>query len=247
MKRFTVAAAAFLFGIALAAPLSFAAGVKVTGFAPYQAFEASSGASYTADASGNVSNVTVGPDLRDLLSMGGRTLDSTLAPSANGLYATALPLLHARNSDGSVLAAAAAAGKFGVTVTLATATYLVSQAANSTTVSPIALFDVVLPRNYVAGQNITVTVNTQYVLGGGTIGTHTINANAYRTASNGTQGADMINVSAGSVGAAAADVTFTIVGTSLNPGDRVILQLAMVIQDTAGSAITGQINSVRLS
>ncbi len=134
-----------------------------------------------------------------------------------------------------------------MTVTLATATYLVSQAANSTTVSPIALFDIVLPRNYVAGQNITVTVNSQYVLGGGTIGTHTINANAYRTASNGTQGADMINVSAGSVGAAAADLSFTIVGTSLNPGDRVILQLAMVIQDTAGSAITGQINSVRLS
>ncbi len=245
MRRFA-AATAFLFGLALSTA-AFAAGVKVTGFAPYQAFEASSGTAYTADSSGNVSNVAIGPDLRDLLSMGGRTLDSTIAPAANGLYATALPLLHASNSDGSTVAAAASAGKFGLTVTLATGTFLVSQAANSTTVSPIALFDVVLPRNYVAGQNITVTINCQYVLGGGTIGTHTINANAYRTANDGTQGADMINVSAGSVAAAAGDVAFTIVGTTLNPGDRVILKAAMVISDTGGSAITGQVNSVRLN
>ncbi len=247
MKRFTVAAAAFLFGVGLVAPLSFAAGVKVTGFTPYQSFEASSGSAYSADASGNVSNVPIGPDLRDLLSMGGRTLDSTIAPAVNGLYATALPILSARNTDGSALAAGAAAGTFGVTVSLATATYLVSQAANSTTVSPIALFDIVLPRNYVAGQNITVTINCNYVLGGGTIGTHTINANAYRTANDGTEGADMINVSAGSVAATAGDVTFSIAGTTLSPGDRILLKAAMVIQDTAGSNVFGHVNSVRLS
>jgi hypothetical protein len=49
------------------------------------------------------------------------------------------------------------------------------------------MFDYVLPRNYVAGSNLTLTVSAQYTPGSGTVGTHTLNANAYRTANDGTQ------------------------------------------------------------
>jgi len=34
---------------------------------------------------------------------------------------------------------------------------------------------------------LTLTVSAQYTLGSGTVGTHTLNANAYRTANDGTQ------------------------------------------------------------
>jgi hypothetical protein len=39
----------------------------------------------------------------------------------------------------------------------------------------------------VAGSHLTLTVSAQYTLGSGTVGTHTLNANAYRTANDGTQ------------------------------------------------------------
>jgi hypothetical protein len=38
-----------------------------------------------------------------------------------------------------------------------------------------------------------------------------------------------------------------ITGTTLLPGDRIILKAVEVIQDSGGSNITGQVNSVRLS
>ena len=209
-------------------------------------YQAQSGTQYSPDSSGNITSVA-DSDLRDLLADGLFKNDSSLVPSANGLYATALPLLSGRNSDGSVLAAAAASGKFGVTVSLGTSISLVTEAANSSTKTDIVLFDVVLPRNYIAGQSITVTVNTAYTLGSGTVGTHTLAAAAYKTASDGTQGSTIVSTSAATVPAAAADVTHTITGTTLSPGDRLILALTLVIQDTGGSNITANINSVRLS
>jgi hypothetical protein len=202
---------------------------------------------YTADVNGNVAVVLSGRDVQDLEGWGGQVNDSTLSPSANGLYAMALPLLSARNSDGSVLAAAAAAGKFGVSVTLATSTFLISEAANSNTKTDTAVFDVVLPRSYVAGQNVTITSNVQYVVGAGTVGTHTVTFHAYRTAAAGTQGADLVATGAVTVPATATDVTSVITGTTLLPGDRLLVTAVVVIQDTGASNITAQINSVRLS
>lgn len=221
--------------------------VNVTGLVPGQDYQTKTNNIYTADTSGNVASVPKGSDLRDLEAQGARVVDTTQTSAPNGLYATALPLMHGRNSDGSAIAAAASAGKFGLTVTLGTGTFLVSEAANSNTKTDIALFEHVLPRGYVAGKNITLTANVQYVLGGGTVGTHTVNANAYRTANDGTQGVDLINVSAATVPAVATDVVFTIAGATLNPGDRLVLKVTEVIQDTGASNITAQINGVRLS
>jgi len=218
----------------------------LVGGTPLQGYQAQSGTQYAADINGKVTSVAL-LDLPSLLGNGLRLNDSTLNPSANGLYATALPLTQARNSDGNVLAAAAASGKFGQTVTLGTTTSLVTEAANSSTKTDIALFDIILPRTYVAGQNVTVTLNTAYTLGSGTVGTHTLDAEAFLIASDGTSGSDLVSTSAATVPAAAADVTHTITGTTLLPGSRLVLRLTLVIVDSGGSNITANINSVRLS
>jgi hypothetical protein len=221
--------------------------VNVKGLTPGQTYVTSANNAYTADISGNVANVPAGRDVADLEAWGAEKNNSALSVAATGIYPLPLPLLHARNSDGSVLAAAASSGKFGVSITLGTSTFLVTEAANSSTKTDTAVFDVILPSSYIAGQNVTITANVQYVVGSGTIGSHTVTFHAYRTAKDGTQGSDLVATGAVSVPATATDVTSVITGATLLPGDRLTLSAVMVIQDTGASNITGQLNSVRLS
>ena|SRR5258707_3871237 len=221
--------------------------VSVTGFAPYQTFSVSSGTSYTADASGTVTSVPINTDLRDLLHDGGIRVDSTATPGATGMFATQLPLLTGKNSDGTTLAASPAAGKFGLTLSAGTSEVLTSENANSNTKTDVVVFEHQLPRNYIAGQNITITANGLYTLGAGTVGTHTIGAAAYKCANAGTQGSTLVATAAASLATTAGDFNFVITGTTLNPLDRIMISLTIIIQDTGASNINAAINSVRLS
>jgi hypothetical protein len=171
---------------------------------------------------------------------------SAQTEAANGLFATPLNLLAARNADGSVVAAGASAGKFGYAVALATSFAMASESANNNTKTDDCLFEYVLPAWYVAGQNVTVTVNAS-ITGSGTLSTKTAQIKAYRTASNGTQGADIGPGSASAMTAGGADVAFTITGTTLNPGDKIVLELETVLIETASSGMVANINSVRVS
>jgi hypothetical protein len=172
---------------------------------------------------------------------------STQTQGANGLFATALPMLGWKNPAGTNLAAAASAGLFGMTITPATAMFLITEVANNNTKTDDAIQEFILPPWYVAGTNLTVTVNASIVIGGGTLSTKTAQIKAYRTASDGTQGADIGPGSASAITVAGADIAFTITGTTLNPGDRVLFELETVLTETASSAVHGQINSVRVS
>ena len=168
--------------------------------------------------------------------------------AANGLAgATRLPLIHAKNSDGTTLSASASSGKFGLSLTAGTSEKLLTEAANSNTKTDVAVWEMVLPPTYIAASNITVTANCEYTLGSGTVGTHTLAMACYLCADAGTQGATIIATAAQTVPAAAGEVTFTITGTTLTPGARIMLAATLVIQDTGGANITAQINSVRLS
>src|SRR6266446_8106015 len=179
--------------------------VNVTGFAPYQNFTTGSGTAYQADITGTVTGVPINTDLRDLLNDGGIRVDSTATPGANGMYATQLSLISGKNSDGTTLAASPAAGKFGLTLTAGTSEVLLSENANSNTKTDIVVFEHQLPRNYVAGSNITVTVNGLFTIGSGTSATHTVGAAAYKCANAGTQGTTLIATSAAALVATAAD------------------------------------------
>lgn len=173
-------------------------------------------------------------------------LKSKETVAANGLSPTPLPLTGFVNTDGSALAAAAAAGKFGYSITLATSFSLVGEAANGNTKTDDALFEFALPSWLIAGQNITVTVYAS-LTGTGTAGTHTAQIKAYRTATTGAQGANL-GPGATNITAGGADITFTITGATLNPGDRVVFELETVLQETGGiNPLSVLVGSVRVS
>jgi hypothetical protein len=169
--------------------------------------------------------------------------------SANGMPAAGvnLPLTRAMTVAGVALTASATSTGFGIAVTPGTSEDLVTTAANSTTVTTTALFELALPQTYVSGKNITVTANTNYTIGSGTLSANTLAMSAYLCANAGTQGATIIATAAQTVPAAAGDVTFTITGTTLTSGARLMLKAVLVITETAGSNVTAQINSIRLS
>jgi hypothetical protein len=94
-------------------------------------------------------------------------------------------LLSFKNADGTTLAASAAAGKFGISNTFGTATYLIGEAANTNTKTDDAVVEYVLPQTYIAGTNLTLTSNVS-VAGAGTPGTKTFQAKVRKVASAGT-------------------------------------------------------------
>lgn len=203
------------------------------------------GATYAVDAAGEVTGVAQ-LDVQALLTSGFRMTAPSDNDAPNGLTATPVPLRDFRNTDGSILAAAAASGKFGWSITLGTSAHLVSEAANNNTKTDDAVTEYVLPANYIAGQNITVTVNAS-ITGSGTLSTKTAQIKAYRTAKDGTQGSDIGPGAATAMTAAGADVAFAVTGTTLNPGDRLVFELETVLTETASSNMTANINSVRVS
>ena len=203
-----------------------------------------------------VGSINPGSDLVQIIPMGqprGSNQYATVAQlltgstNASGLSGAGLPMTNFKASTGIGMTASATGGAFGVAITAGTSEHLIGEAANSNTKTDTAGFEIVLPANYVVGQNITVTVNCNYTVGSGTIGTHTLTAHAYPVASDGTQAADIITTAAQSVPSSAGTVSFVIPGTTLVANQRLWVTLVMVIQDTGGSNITGQINSVKLS
>lgn len=207
----------------------------MTAPAPYANFQCKSGATYTADVKGQIASVALG-DVLDMLNMG----------CVLGAFSGNVTLVHGRNADGTVLDATGGAGKFKIASTVGTSLGLAGEAANGNTKTDDAIYEVTLPGSYEAGANLTVTVNAK-VAGTGTPGTKTLAVKAYRTANDGTQGSNL-GPAAQAITTSNADYAFTIAGATLNPGDRVVLELEAVLQETGGSAnINAQINSLRLS
>lgn len=170
------------------------------------------------------------------------------AATASGLAPMYLRLSSGLNTDGSGLAAAAAAGKFGYAITLGTSIALVGEVSNNNTKTDDALFEYVLPANYVAGQNLTVTINAAISTAGApTYAAKTAEIKAYRTAKDGTQGADIGPGAASAITVAGADIAFVITGTTLSPGDRIVFELEAVLHDTGAVACNVVINSIRVA
>lgn len=207
--------------------------------APYQVFETSSGTEYTADGDGLITSVIAGNDLSDLLA-GGCTI------LKGGSLVQYLGLLNFKNSDGSTIAAAASSGKFGIAITLGTSFALASESANNNTKTDVALIEYVIPDTYIAGTNLTVTVNAS-ITGSGTLTTKTAEIKAYKTAADGTQGSNISATGATAMTAAGADIAYTITGTTLSPGDKVVLSLTVILTETASSGMVANINSIRVS
>lgn len=174
----------------------------------------------------------------------GRT-GGNAALAASGLIAQQIPLTDGFSTAGVFLTATPGSGAFGISLTAGTSIALTGESTSASTKTDDVLFDYVLPQNYIAGQNITLTANAKQA-GAGTVSAKTIDALAYLLANDGTMGADIIAVAAKTLTNANADYAWTIPGSGLVPGSHLLLRLTTVITTSAGAA-NAQINSVRVS
>jgi hypothetical protein len=208
----------------------------------YAEFQAASGTLYQADVNGNVTGVAAN-DVQSLLRMG------LLPAMGMGIYKLNILDL-AYTTAGTSIAGAAAAGTFGKTITPGTASYLVSLPALSATItSTFQIYDN-FSFTYVQGTPFSLAVNANYVLGSGTIGVHTLNANLYILNDNGSMSADLIGVAAKNLSIGTngngTDIVFAGLSNALvTPGCRYLLQVQTVHQDTGGSNIYANVNSAR--
>jgi hypothetical protein len=208
--------------------------------AAYTTVATRTGNSYTSDSSGLVAAVQA-EDVVDLLTAG----YTLVLP---GFAAFNIPLLSGRNTDGSSLAAAASAGKFGMTLTLGTDSRLVTQAANSSSVTDSVIWEVALPTTYPSGHNPTITVNMNHIIGAGTLSVHTVAVHAYPVNDDGSQDADIVTTAAQNTPASAADLVFaTAASGEAIANKRLVVEVVVALTETAASNVTAVINSVRLS
>jgi len=118
-----------------------------------------------------------------------------------------------------------------------------SKAASQT---PKAIFEYVLPDDYVAGNPLTVRCNAGMKTSIADTSA-TLTVEAFRDAGDGTVGAN-IGPAAQSINSLTeANKDFVITPTTLNPGDKVIFRITFTIVDAAtGTAVIAVINDIRV-
>lgn len=162
-----------------------------------------------------------------------------------GTFRQPVPLMLGRSATGLVLDATGGAGLFKIAETPGTSGFLQGEDANNNTKTDNVIFEVPLPNTYVGAANITAAVYAK-LTGAGTPGTKTLAVKAYRQLATGLQGANL-GPAAQAIVAAGSTLSFTITGATLLPGERLIVGIETVLQETASSALAAQIGSVTLT
>lgn len=114
---------------------------------------------------------------------------------------------------------------------------LVGEAASGASTSNVARTSFHLPSNYIAGQNITVVVNSVETVGAATVAS-TTDIEAYSDDGDGTSTGDLCATAAIDTTIVAENKTFTITGTSLTPGQLLDIELTLAANDTGGTVGT---------
>lgn len=158
-----------------------------------------------------------------------------------------LPLTDAKSDAGVALTATATGGAMGVSRTAGTSLELVGEATSSNGKTDKAIFELTLPATYIAGNALAVGVNCNYT-GSGTVtaASTTMTVNAYTESVAGVETAISGVTAAQDIGSSAATLSYTIPGTNLVPGGRIVIELVMLVTTSAGAA-TGQVNSVSVA
>ena len=165
--------------------------------------------------------------------------------NASGLATIQLGLTSSRNKDGTVITATPGSGLFSVSSTVGSTLTLIGQNSKSATITSDSIWEWSTPPAYIAGQNLTVTVNA-VAAGTGTNGASTIGVTAYSINNSGTFSGN-IGPATQNLGTVAADYAFVITGTSLIASEKVLLDLQTKAIETGGSNnLNAQINSIRV-
>ena len=162
-------------------------------------------------------------------------------------FSQRIPITSCRHSDGSSLNNSPAGANFAAVVSLGTNVYIRGGNISNSTVISVGLFETILPNSYVAGSNLTVTVNTEWD-GGGTAGaTKLVSVAVYSLNDSGTTSANLVSTAPAEFTATAADYTFLADGSQLVVGSRIALQITTQLQESGGGVIWSRINSVKVS
>lgn len=191
----------------------------------------------------------------DIASGGTATVASggTLAVASGAVMTKPLnlrvPLLSGFNAAGGALAGTAGtATDFGVDINANNAPDLAGTAAQNNTKTNDVLYEVVLPDDYTAGANVTVSISSGYSASGGTTITATVDMTAHLATDVGTAGADICATAAQAITLTIAEKSFTVTGTTLTPGARLIFKITTSVQEAGNTGTaTGHVYGVRLS
>jgi len=155
-----------------------------------------------------------------------------------------LPLTNGKTDAGVGLTASAAGGAMGVSRTAGTSLQLIGETTSGNAKTDKVMWEFVLADTYNAGAAIPLIANAS-IAGGGTItpASCTLAMAAYSEV-NGVETALTVNGGTQQITAGGADITWSLAGTGLTPGARLVLELTMLITSASG-ANTGQINSMK--
>ncbi len=161
-----------------------------------------------------------------------------------GGYVRYLELTNGKSDLGVPMTAAAGtpAGTPAITRVAGTSMVLTGEATSGAAAkTDKVIFEFNLPTTYVAGTNVPIIVNCNTSGSVITAGSTTMTPTLY-TETNGVEAA-VTTSAAQQIPATATNLTFSVTGTSLVPGQHVLIELVMLVT-TASGAGTGLINSV---
>jgi len=224
-------------------PVVYTAGALLVGDADsYEEVPVSGDVALAADGT-----VTIQPLAVDNAMLAGEIARTKMIEEALAVYG--IPLQDLRNDDGSVLDATGGAGLFSATSGgFGTGTLTIDgEAASGNTKTDTMQFEFVLPPEYVAGGDVKLVVTAKESVGAATAAT-TLSAEAYESDGEGAVGADLYNAfDVTDITEAWQTCTAIITPTDLVAGDRLIVFVRIVTDDTAGSVGTiAQIGKVEL-
>lgn len=162
-------------------------------------------------------------------------------------FSQRIPLTLCRHSDGSSLNNSPAGTNFAAVAGLGGSFYLRGGTASNSTVISVGLFETILPNSYVAGSNLTVTVNAQWFNTGTAGATRLVSVAVHSMNDNGVTSANLVSTAPAEFTATATDYSFLVDGSQLLVGSRIALQITMQLQESGGGALWSKFNSVRMS
>jgi len=159
-----------------------------------------------------------------------------------------IPLLSGKTATGApLLVAAAVATDFIPSASATNAFNLAGTVSNGNAKTNDVLFDIALPNDYVAGTDITAYIAAGYATSGGTVSLATVDLVAGLATDAGAGGADICATAAQTIAADTAEKAFTITGTTLTPGCRLVLKATVAITNNNATNTTGYIYALRLA
>ena len=119
--------------------------------------------------------------------------------------------------------------------------------ANSNTKTGTLCFEFPLPPEYVADADIKLAVHAKFDDSSGvTVGTKTLDAQAYKMADDGSSGSDLATSGAQTLTNSFADYAFPITDTGLDAGDKLLVYVRTVLQATDANDLWAEIGNLEI-